>query len=83
MEKRTAPTISRGTSTVSSLDLSKRDLTLDLARVFCVLLVVVIHLLFIGVGRDAEGELVISRPLEEQDWFDAVVARYAVRLRGS
>jgi hypothetical protein len=59
-------------STISSLDLSKRDLTLDLARVFCVLLVVVIHLLFIGVGRDADGELVISRPLEEQPWFAGV-----------
>ncbi|WP_395639336.1 acyltransferase [Pseudolysinimonas sp.] len=56
-------------SAISSLDLSKRDLTLDLARVFCVLLVVVIHLLFIGVGRDADGALVISRPLEEQPWF--------------
>ena len=56
-------------STISSLDLSKRDLTLDLARVFCVLLVVVIHLLFIGVGRDADGELSIVRPLEEQSWF--------------
>lgn len=64
--------IPRDTSTVSSIDLSKRDLTLDLARVFCVLLVVVIHLLFIGVGRDADGELVISRPLEEQSWFAGV-----------
>jgi peptidoglycan/LPS O-acetylase OafA/YrhL len=69
--KRTPSTIPRDTSAVSSLDLSKRDLTLDLARVFCVLLVVVIHLLFIGVGRDADGGLVISRPLEEQGWFDA------------
>ena len=59
-------------SSISSLDLSKRDLTLDLARVFCVLLVVVIHLLFIGVGRDADGGLVISRPLEEQGWFAGV-----------
>ena len=65
------PAIPRDTSAVSSLDLSKRDLTLDLARVFCVLLVVVIHLLFIGVGRDEAGELVISRPLEEQPWFAA------------
>jgi peptidoglycan/LPS O-acetylase OafA/YrhL len=69
--KRTPSTIPHDTSTVSSIDLSKRDLTLDLARVFCVLLVVVIHLLFIGVGRDADGGLVISRPLEEQGWFDA------------
>jgi len=59
------------TSAISSLDLSKRDLTLDLARVFCVLLVVLIHLLMVGVGRDAGGELVVSRPLEEQPWFDA------------
>lgn len=71
MAKRSPSTIPRSTSAVSSLDLSKRDLTLDLARVFCVLLVVVIHLLFIGVGRDAEGGLVISRPLEEQAWFPA------------
>jgi hypothetical protein len=65
-------TLPRDASAVSALDLSKRDLTLDLARVFCVLLVVVIHLLFIGVGRDAEGGLVISRPLEEQSWFAGV-----------
>lgn len=72
MPKRSRPsTIPHDTSAISSLDLSKRDLTLDLARVFCVLLVVVIHLLFIGVGRDAEGGLVISRPLEQQSWFDA------------
>lgn len=59
-------------SAASALDLSKRDLTLDLARVFCVLLVVVIHLLFIGVGRDADGGLIVSRPLEEQGWFARV-----------
>jgi peptidoglycan/LPS O-acetylase OafA/YrhL len=69
--KQSPPAAPRGTSAVSSLDLSKRDLTLDLARVFCVLLVVVIHLLFIGVGFDGAGRLVISRPLEEQSWFAA------------
>jgi fucose 4-O-acetylase-like acetyltransferase len=57
---------------VSSIDLSKRDLTLDLARVVCVLLVVVIHLLLVGVGAEARGPLVLSRPLEAQPWFDAV-----------
>lgn len=62
----------RGTATVSSLDVSKRDLSLDLARVFSVLLVVVIHLLFVGVGMAADGSLVVSRPLEEQPWFDGV-----------
>jgi fucose 4-O-acetylase-like acetyltransferase len=56
----------------SSIDLSKRDLTLDLARVFCVLLVVVIHLLEVGVGVDAHGGITVSRPLEKQSWFDAV-----------
>jgi fucose 4-O-acetylase-like acetyltransferase len=56
----------------SSIDLSKRDLTLDLARVFCVLLVVVIHLLEVGVGVDAHGGIVVTRPLEHQPWFDAV-----------
>ncbi|NEM90635.1 acyltransferase family protein [Galbitalea soli] len=59
-------------STPSSLDLSKRDLTLDLARVFCVLLVVVIHLLSVGIGRDSTGALSISRPLELQPWFPLV-----------
>lgn len=51
------------------IDLSGRDLTLDLARVFCVLLVVAIHLLFVAVGPDAEGGLAISRPLEDLPWF--------------
>jgi len=51
--------------------LSKRDLTLDLARVFAVLLVVVIHLLETGVGS-GPGGLVVSRPLEHQPWFNGV-----------
>jgi len=54
----------------ASIDLSKRDLTLDLARVFCVLLVVVIHLLLVGVGTAPDGSLVLSRPAEAQPWFD-------------
>lgn len=56
----------------ASIDLSKRDLTLDLARVFCVLLVVVIHLLLVGVGTRADGSLVLSRPAEAQPWFDGI-----------
>lgn len=71
MAKRSPSGIPRDTSAVSSLDLSKRDLTLDLARVFCVLLVVVIHLLMVGVGVGPDGSLVIARTLEEQPWFDA------------
>ncbi|MEP6478059.1 MAG: acyltransferase [Rhodoglobus sp.] len=54
----------------ASIDLSKRDLTLDLARVFCVLLVVVIHLLSVGVGSNSKGALSISQPVEAQPWFD-------------
>ena len=56
----------------SSIDLSKRDLTLDIARVFCVLLVVAIHLMMVGVGTNASGDLVVSRPLETQSWFALV-----------
>jgi len=56
-----------------SIDLSKRDLTLDLARVLCVLLVVVIHLLMVGVGTTADGELIAQTPTESplgtQPWF--------------
>jgi hypothetical protein len=64
-------TVPRDVSAVSALDLSKRDLTLDLARVFCVLVVVVVHLLMVGVGTSSDGSLVVSRPLEQQPWFDA------------
>ncbi|ROQ41150.1 fucose 4-O-acetylase-like acetyltransferase [Frondihabitans sp. PhB188] len=52
-------------------DLSGRDLTVDLARVACVLLVVVIHVLMVGVGVDASGAIVTTRPLEGESWFDA------------
>jgi hypothetical protein len=51
------------------VDLSKRDLTLDLTRVFCVLLVVAIHLMFVGVGHNKAGALTISRPLDHESWF--------------
>ena len=63
--------IPRGAQAVPSIDLSKRDLTLDLARVFAVMLVVVIHLLEVGVGTGPHG-LTITRPLEHQPWFNAV-----------
>jgi fucose 4-O-acetylase-like acetyltransferase len=57
----------------TSIDLSKRDLTLDLARVFCVLLVVVIHLLEVGVGVDPRtGAITVTRPLEHQWWFAGI-----------
>lgn len=46
-----------------------RDLTLDLARVGCVVLVVVVHVLFTGVGVDDAGGLVIERTVEAQPWF--------------
>jgi hypothetical protein len=55
-------------ATPASPDLSRRDLTLDLARVTCVVLVVIIHLLMVGVGEGPDG-LVFSRPLEELWWF--------------
>ena len=61
-------TDSAARATSSSIDISKRDLTLDIARVFCVVLVVVIHLLMVGVGNGPDG-LVVSRPLENQPWF--------------
>ncbi|MGX5697840.1 acyltransferase family protein [Agromyces soli] len=51
--------------------IASRDLVIDLARVACILLVVVIHLLMIGVGYDADGAIVVSRLLEAQPWFAA------------
>ena len=53
----------------ASIDLSKRDLTLDLARVFCVLFVVVIHLLMTGVIVDARSGIGLQRTLEAQPWY--------------
>ncbi|MBF4579667.1 acyltransferase [Frigoribacterium sp. VKM Ac-2530] len=49
--------------------LAGRDLVVDLARVVCVLLVVVIHVLMVGVGRDPDGAVVASQPLQQQPWF--------------
>lgn len=48
-----------------------RDLTLDLARVVCVVLVVFVHILFTGVGRAPDGSLLIERTVEAQPWFSA------------
>ncbi|NRD27250.1 acyltransferase [Frigoribacterium sp. VKM Ac-2836] len=46
-----------------------RDLVVDLARVFCVLLVVAIHVMMVGVAVDATGAVAVNRPLQEQSWF--------------
>jgi peptidoglycan/LPS O-acetylase OafA/YrhL len=51
-----------------AFDLSRRDLPVDLARVFAVLVVVVVHLLMIGVGMK-HGALVITQPLQQQPWY--------------
>ncbi len=56
-------------TTRAPIDLSKRDLTLDLARVFCVLLVVAIHLLMTGVVVDARLGIGLERTLETQSWY--------------
>ncbi len=52
-------------------DLSERDLTLDLARVVCVLFVIVVHVLMVGIGPGPDGGLVTSRPAEQEPWFNA------------
>lgn len=46
-----------------------RDLVVDLARVFCVLLVVAIHVMMVGVAVDDAGAVVANQPLQEQPWF--------------
>ncbi|PIJ33653.1 hypothetical protein BMH30_10035, partial [Leucobacter sp. OLES1] len=48
-----------------------RDLTLDLTRVACVVLVVFVHILFTGVGRGSDGSLLIERTVEGETWFNA------------
>ena len=73
---RTTRSASTVESRSSSIDLSRRDLTLDIARVFCVLLVVAIHLMMVGVGFDEDGRLVAQSPSESplgtQPWFAGV-----------
>ncbi|MDJ0335606.1 acyltransferase [Salinibacterium sp. G-O1] len=68
-----ASTPATANSRSSSIDLSKRDLTLDLARVFCVLLVVAIHLMMVGVGVGQDGQLIATSPVDSplgiQPWF--------------
>lgn len=46
-----------------------RDLTLDLTRVVCVLVVVFVHILFTGVGRADDGSLIIEKTVELLPWF--------------
>lgn len=58
-------------SRVAMPDLSRRDLTLDLARVLCVLFVIVVHVLQVGIGPGEDGGLVASRPAEQEPWFNA------------
>jgi fucose 4-O-acetylase-like acetyltransferase len=41
-----------------------RDLTLDLTRVACVVVVVFVHIMFTGVGRAPDGSLVIEKTVE-------------------
>ncbi|MFJ3958441.1 acyltransferase [Arthrobacter sp. NPDC090010] len=45
-----------------------RDLTLDLARVACVLVVVFVHLVLVGVGRSPDGSILIASPVTETRW---------------
>ncbi len=49
-----------------------RDPVMDLARVGCLAIVVVGHLLFIGAAIDANGRLVLERTLGRQPWFTPV-----------
>lgn len=62
--------MTRAASTTPPVPAS-RDLTLDLARVFCVVLVVFVHILFTGVGRAPDGSLLIEKTVELQPWFSA------------
>ncbi|WP_423920094.1 acyltransferase family protein [Frigoribacterium sp. 2-23] len=69
----TSPGAARPTPPPASMpDLSRRDLVVDLARVCCVLLVVVIHVVMVGVGFADDGSLVVTRPAQEQSWFPLV-----------
>lgn len=59
-------------TTAPAAEPTGRDLTLDLVRVSCVVLVVFAHILFSGVGRRDDGSILIERTVEAQSWFDVV-----------
>lgn len=46
-----------------------RELAVDLVRVCCVLLVVVLHSLMVGLGTDAAGHVSQVNPVQAQPWF--------------
>ncbi|AYG02333.1 acyltransferase family protein [Gryllotalpicola protaetiae] len=52
----------------ADVDLSARDLSVDLARVFAVVVVVIVHMLMIGVGIH-DGQIVVTQPLQRQPWY--------------
>lgn len=62
--------MSSSATTATRPDLSGRDLTLDLARVVCVLFVIIVHLLQVGIGPGPDGQLIASRPAEQEPWFN-------------
>lgn len=45
-----------------------RDLSIDLVRVVCVLVVVFVHLVLIGVGKNADGSILFASPVNESTW---------------
>jgi len=49
--------------------LARRDLSVDLVRVFCVLLVVVLHSLMLGLDVKADGSIGWQNVVQEQPWF--------------
>ncbi|MBO9706197.1 MAG: acyltransferase, partial [Arthrobacter sp.] len=49
-----------------------RDLTLDLARVACVLVVVFVHLVLVGVGRNPDGSPLLDSPVTGSRWVAPV-----------
>lgn len=55
-----------------------RDLSIDLVRVACVLLVVFVHLVLVGVGRNPDGSLLITPGLDNARW--ATPASWAAEI---
>lgn len=49
--------------------LARRDLSVDLVRVVCVLLVVVLHSLMLGITVQPDGSIGWRNIVQEQPWF--------------
>lgn len=63
----------RRTSAVQDLPAPERDLVIDLARFFCLVLVVVGHTMMVSPVLHPDGTVTTENTLARQDWFEPII----------